>query len=103
MFGWTNRPADLPEAYQLTPVACPCACSCLAADGPSGLAPLSGTSMPTNLGLPDHHHHLQQQQQHHSAMMMMGGGGVSGGGLHHGLPSSGSMGNLQAMVSGWVI
>jgi hypothetical protein len=37
--------------------------------------------MPTNLGINEAHH-------------MMGGGG---GSLHHGLPSSNSMNNLQAM------
>ena len=46
------------------------------ADGPSSLAPLP-TSMPSNLGIGEHQ--------------------MVGSGLHHGLPSSGSMGNLQAM------
>ena len=52
---------------------------CCAAEGPASLAPLP-SSMPTNLGISEAHH-------------MMGGGG----GLHHGLPSSNSMNNLQAM------
>ena len=38
--------------------------------------------MPANLGIGEH-------------------AGMPGGGLHHGLPSSGSMGNLQAMQVGW--
>lgn len=48
-------------------------------DGPSSLAPLP-TSMPSNLGIGEHQ--------------------MVGSGLHHGLPSSGSMGNLQAMQAG---
>jgi hypothetical protein len=48
-------------------------------DGPSALAPLNA-SMPANLGIGEH--------------------GMGSGGLHHGLPSSGSMGNLQAMQAG---
>lgn len=48
----------------------------LPADGPGSLAPLQG-SVPSNLGgMGDHHS------------------------LHHGLPSSGSMGSLQAMQAG---
>jgi hypothetical protein len=49
-------------------------------DGPSSLAPLP-PSMPSNLG-------------------SLGEHGMSGGSLHHGLPSSGSIGNLQAMQAG---
>lgn len=48
-------------------------------EGPASLAPLH-TSMPSNLGIGEHH--------------------MLGGGLHHGLPSSNSMGNLQAMQAG---
>lgn len=63
-------------------------------EGPSSLAPLA-PSMPTsNLAMDHHHHH-----HHHSGM---GGslGGSMGSSLHHGLPSSGSMGNLAAMQGG---